>query len=661
MTEKIKESEREKAALSGRVYEGNERYRKMKALYPATIVFCVIALLTLMGYTIFSFFQMTISNRRALGESALRQQSQQVEDFLTRSMDTLSITAATLNLMMERGDSQEELLEYLVNETEFYQAEIDASYTAVYGWIGGEYLDGLLWEPGEDYVPVERDWYLAALAGEGEPVITEPYFDVMTEQVIISVCCLLNDGVSVASLDVSLDSLDTVTANINLDDCGYGFIVSGDGLVLAHTDSGEKGKDYSEDEEMAGILEQISANPGETFTAEIDGVSCLVFSDEVGSSWYTVMIIQTSDLYSGVIAISARCLLLLLFVLGAIIVFCTISQRNIRAYNEEVMEGYRRLDDLYEATLEVVSKTIDAKDQYTEGHSVRVARYSREIARRMGKNEEEQAEIYNAGLVHDVGKIRVPGEIINKPGKLTDEEYDMIKLHPGAGYHILKGITEFPAYSMAAKYHHERYDGKGYPNGLSGESIPEVSRIIGVADAYDAMASDRSYRKALPQETVRSEIEKGKGTQFDPAIADIMLQMIDEDTEYQMRQEENETRRILVVDDDPALTEMVRRIFEDEPLYQVEAVSTGQEALTLLKPDDREYHVIALNVALPDGSGFELLTEIQKVSRAPVILMTEDKEKEIIEKVHRSGAADYVTKPVSAAAFMEIIYHVLQD
>ncbi len=660
MTEKKKESEKDKAALSGRVYEGNGRYQKMKALYLVTIAFCMIALLAIMGYTITSFFQMTISNRRALGESALRQQSQQVEDFLTRSTDTLSITAATLNLMMERGDSQEELLEYLVNETEFYQAEIDESYTAVYGWIGGEYLDGLLWEPGEDYVPTERDWYLAALEGAGEPVITEPYYDVMTGEIVISVCCLLNDGASVASLDVSLTSLDEVTDNINLDDSGYGFIVSGGGLVLAHTNSDEKGKNYNSDEEMAEILEQIYANPGETFTAEIDDVSCLVFSDEVGSSWYTVMIIQTSDLYSSVIGISIRCLLLLLLVLGMIIVFCTISQRNIRAYNEEVMEGYRKLDDLYEATLEVVSKTIDAKDKYTEGHSVRVARYSREIARRMGKDEEEQAEIYNAGLVHDVGKIRIPGEIINKPGKLTDEEYDMIKLHPGAGYHILKGIDEFPAYSLAAKYHHERYDGKGYPNGLSGESIPEVSRIIGVADAYDAMASDRSYRKALPQEVVRSEIEKGRGTQFDPAIADIMLQMIDEDTGYQMRQAENETKRILVVDDDPALTEMVRRIFEDEPLYQVEAASSGQEALALLKSDDREYHVIALNVALPDGSGFELLAQLRKVSTAPVILMTEDKEKETIEKVHRSGADDYVTKPISAAAFMEIIYHVLQ-
>lgn len=122
MKEKTEESERKRENLSERIYEGKNRYRKMRALYPVTIAVCVLVLLAIMGYTITSFFQMTVSNRRALGESALRQQSWQVEDFLARSTDTLSITTATLNLMMERGDSQEEILEYLVNETEFYQA-----------------------------------------------------------------------------------------------------------------------------------------------------------------------------------------------------------------------------------------------------------------------------------------------------------------------------------------------------------------------------------------------------------------------------------------------------------------------------------------------------------------------------------------------------------
>ena len=139
-------------------------------------------------------------------------------------------------------------------------------------------------------------------------------------------------------------------------------------------------------------------------------------------------------------------------------------------------------------------------------------------------------------MLHDIGKIRIPDRIIKKEGKLTDEEFDYIKLHPVSGYHILKDISAFSMITDGAKYHHERYDGKGYPNGLSGGDIPLVAQILGVADAYDAMTSNRCYRDALSQKIVRQEIVKGKGTQFNPAIADIMLEIIDEDTEYRLRQ-----------------------------------------------------------------------------------------------------------------------------
>ena len=140
------------------------------------------------------------------------------------------------------------------------------------------------------------------------------------------------------------------------------------------------------------------------------------------------------------------------------------------------------------------------------------------------------------GLLHDVGKIGIPDAIINKPAKLTDEEYSIIQKHPVTGAKILKNITEFPKLSTGARWHHERYDGKGYPDGIAGEEIPTEARIIAVADAYDAMSSRRSYRDVLPQAKVREEVEKGKGTQFDPVFAEIMLSMIDEDRDYQMRE-----------------------------------------------------------------------------------------------------------------------------
>ncbi len=211
-------------------------------------------------------------------------------------------------------------------------------------------------------------------------------------------------------------------------------------------------------------------------------------------------------------------------------------QTEVEQKTKELEESSRKIKNLSMQIMYALTGAVDAKDQYTNGHSNRVARYSREIARRMGKSKKEIDNIFCAALLHDVGKIGVPDEIINKPSKLTDEEYEIMKSHPVIGANILRRISELPELSVGARWHHERYDGKGYPDGLKGEEIKEIARIIGVADAYDAMSSNRSYRDALPQDYIRREIEKGKGTQFDPEIADIMLQLIDEDTDYHMRE-----------------------------------------------------------------------------------------------------------------------------
>ncbi|EID85875.1 HD-GYP domain-containing protein [Treponema sp. JC4] len=185
-------------------------------------------------------------------------------------------------------------------------------------------------------------------------------------------------------------------------------------------------------------------------------------------------------------------------------------------------------------TAEALASAIDAKDKYTHGHSTRVAEYSKKIARMAGKNETECRDIFLAALLHDVGKIGVPNNIINKQGKLTDKEYEVIKTHPVIGRQILANITQTPHISDGAFYHHEHYDGTGYPKGLAGKEIPDIGRIIAVADAYDAMTSKRSYRDPLPQNVVRAEIEKGLGSQFDPEYGKIMLRLIDEDKDYKM-------------------------------------------------------------------------------------------------------------------------------
>lgn len=186
--------------------------------------------------------------------------------------------------------------------------------------------------------------------------------------------------------------------------------------------------------------------------------------------------------------------------------------------------------------IKALVKTIDAKDPYTNGHSIRVAEYTRMLAEQVYTDSDELHNIYNIALLHDIGKIGIPDSIISKPGKLTDEEYNIIKGHTLTGAKILSEIKSAPELIYGAKYHHERYDGKGYPCGLKGEEIPEVSAIIAVADAYDAMTSNRSYRKLLPQETVKQEIEKGLGTQFNPKWGKIMLKLIEKDKDYKMHQ-----------------------------------------------------------------------------------------------------------------------------
>ena len=210
--------------------------------------------------------------------------------------------------------------------------------------------------------------------------------------------------------------------------------------------------------------------------------------------------------------------------------------QEVEKKTQEVKAQHEKLDKISMQIVKALSGAIDAKDTYTNGHSTRVADYSRKIAKHAGFSAKQQDDIYMMGLLHDVGKIGIPGVIINKPGKLTDEEFEKIKTHPALGEGILKNITEFPQLAVGARWHHERYDGKGYPDGIAGEDIPTEARIIAVADAYDAMSSRRSYRDVLAQNVVREEMAEGRGTQFDPDFADIMLAMIDGDTDYQMRE-----------------------------------------------------------------------------------------------------------------------------
>lgn len=186
-------------------------------------------------------------------------------------------------------------------------------------------------------------------------------------------------------------------------------------------------------------------------------------------------------------------------------------------------------ETITEQALETFANILDAKDEYTRGHSKRVSLYSMELARRMGFSHQEQVRIGRIALLHDIGKINVPDLILNKNTHLSDEEWERIKQHPMIGSEILEHFTSIPEIIVGARYHHERFDGTGYPEGLKGEDIPLIARIISVADTYDAMASTRSYRKEVDSKIIIDELSSIAGTQLDPDIVPHMISMIIDD------------------------------------------------------------------------------------------------------------------------------------
>lgn len=214
-----------------------------------------------------------------------------------------------------------------------------------------------------------------------------------------------------------------------------------------------------------------------------------------------------------------------LLLLVAFIIWVCIRIKTLRLKHRQA-----EYQSIVDQALKTFANAIDAKDKYTNGHSLRVAVYSREIAKKLKLSKEEQERIYYIALMHDIGKIGIADEILNKPGKLTPEERKIIMSHPAIGGEILKDFTSLPGISEGARYHHERYDGKGYNEGLKGEEIPFFARIICVADSYDAMSSKRCYRDDLDPDTIKKELVNNAGTQFDPDIVKVMLELMEEGT-----------------------------------------------------------------------------------------------------------------------------------
>ncbi len=622
-----------------------------------TLAVVFVALTALSVFTISTFSKKSRADAVSLGQSLMIQEREQVSAYMTGALDSVRSAAINIELMLKQKDGNQKILEYLKNQTRYYAEYIDENFTGVYGFINGEYLDGTDWVPEASYNPKERVWYTAAIAANGTPVIVNPYLDAKTRKVMVSISVMLFDKQSVISIDIMMDKLQKIAKMITLHGKGYGFICDKNRLIIAHSNPDLKGSDFQDNAEMSGLLDRIFEIKGiESFEFKRNGVNCTVFADNLLDNWYGAVVIDNALLYEDTVRLTFNSILASVSIYLLIALFSVMSYKRTHKYMKMVEESAKKIEDVTDASFRALARAIDAKDKYTQGHSLRVAYYSSQIAKRLGKSKNEQNDIYKAALLHDIGKIRIPDEIINKPGALTDEEYDCIKLHTVAGYNILKDISEDPTPALCAKWHHERYDGRGYPSGIKGEEIPEYARIIAVADSYDAMASNRSYRQALPQEVVRSQIAKGRASQFDPAIADIMLEIIDQDTNYDLKQTDDETKHVLVIDQNEKSRKALASAFTDEPLYEVSDAASGKEALQILS--EKNIDILIIDESAAKSEDCDTILNIRKIHQIPALFVI-DKGFHGHELVKELDANDYLPKPVSNSMLLELIHGLL--
>lgn len=288
-------------------------------------------------------------------------------------------------------------------------------------------------------------------------------------------------------------------------------------------------------------------------------------------------------------------------------IYDKISRQNVEFF-EQLKEKNRLNQQMTLQTIMTIVNAIDAKDEYTRGHSQRVSEYSALLAAELGASPEEIEHVRYAALLHDIGKIGVPDAILNKSGKLTKEEFSLMKLHTLIGAEILKDIKSVPDLDVGARYHHERYDGTGYPEGLRGNAIPYTARIIGIADSYDAMTSNRIYRKRLTDEDVEGELLRFRGTQFDPEITDAFLKLLRE-----KRLSSIQTDIISSQDtaQESVANQVLQKIIETNAAY----LPASQKLDTLTSVYTKAYGVELVNTYLTHDNGCLLVIDLDSLRR----------------------------------------------
>lgn len=533
--------------------------------YVVTLIVTLFLLAIIVVYTFHSFYILAKEDTITMGETAAKERAKALENLLLQGMDTLDVSVQSVEYLMERGISTQQIEEFLLMESTNYAERLKEEFNGIYGVIEGEYVDGSGWIPDANYVPSERDWYIKAVEdSNGKIVLVPPYIDAQTGTVIVSVTQSFGDGENVLALDIGISSIQELMDNISLNNNGYGFIMDDTGLVVAHTDKAQQGANYLTDEIYAGsdmqkLAGEVLNGKNATIELDISGEKYTIFSAAVQEGWNVVLVINSEDLFLRVRTVLFQNICISLLVFGMVAYFCTSSYfHRVKAihYAQELEEYQRTLVErvaeqteeikkqtaeilaMQEDVIEGMATLIESRDGNTGEHVRNTKKYVALIVNDMLQQDdycdevtEEYAEkLINAAALHDIGKITISDTILNKPGKLTAEEFEIMKRHSSSGSQIVKSILgehadgEFLKIAQdVAQYHHERWDGTGYPEGLKEKEIPLASRIMAVADVFDALVSKRVYKDKMPVEQAFRILEEEAGHHFDPAIIEIFL------------------------------------------------------------------------------------------------------------------------------------------
>ena len=354
----------------------SKKNTKLKIATPLLVIFAL--LVALIAYTAHMIYEASVLNVLELGSDKIKSVSEELEGYMESSKSVLWIAADTVTFMLDRGESTEKIEDYLADETDNLPVRFGDTYMAFYGYVRGDYVDGLRWEPPEGYVPTERDWYKMAQRARGEVAVIPPYVDAQTGDIIISVSRILSDNESVVSMDIALDRVQGFTDELRIAGKGYGFIVDDSGLLIAHTNEALKGENLSVITEDPEFLSKIKSTEGSYFRYALDGERSTIFVHRMKDHWYSVIVVADKVLYSDVVRQVLVTVFTCAFIYVLICVFYYLFYRNMRAYSDRVDQ--MKLEEQtrsYERTLLRIEK--EAAENSNRAKSDFLANMSHEI------------------------------------------------------------------------------------------------------------------------------------------------------------------------------------------------------------------------------------------------------------------------------------------